>query len=88
MLYSPTFMLTVPEKVRHLTINRLYLDDFPSDSFPDLARVTVASHLVISAYQRFVSYNLRSLPFPKLPWEQPCGCTSAQGPAAVPWTSR
>lgn len=82
------FILTVPEKVRPLAINRLYLYDFPSDSFPDLARATVASHLDISAYQGFVSYNLRLLPFPEFPWKQLCGCTSAQSPALVPWHSR
>ena len=57
----------------------IYMTSHPN-SFPVLVRATVASHLVIGAYQGLFLCNLRLFPFPGLPWNPPCGCTSACGP--------
>lgn len=53
------------------------------NSFPVLVGATVASHLVIVAYQSLFLCNLRLFPFPGIHWNLPCRCTSACSPTQL-----
>lgn len=66
---SPTRTHTVPVRAHEdpsPAVNRLYLDDFLSVSFPDLTRAMVASHSVIFVLWVLFPHNPGFLTFPRL----------------------